>query len=163
MMRFWPRFHDPALRLTLPQRWRVHWRANLLMLRCPRDLIIFTAWTMGPVVLLFVLVESVPQVFSANANDPADINRLLLVSLLTLAVFFGIQHVVFVAAMQQTYVPHVRRALVERGIPVCLDCGQLLPPETPGARCPECGSDRGSATMTNRPKVPPSARQEPPR
>ena len=163
MMRLWPRFHDPALRLTLPQRWSVHWRANMLMLRSPRDLILFTVWTMGPAVLLVVLVESMSGLLEADAMNRTEANRLLMVTLLILAVFFSIQHVVFVVAMQRTYVPHVRRALGERGIPVCLDCGQLLPPETPGARCPECGSDRGSATMTDRPKPPSIARQEPPR
>lgn len=163
MMRLWPRFHDPSLRLTHRERWRVHWRANLLMLRRPKDVLMFTAWSMSPVILLFALVEGFPSLFTVDAMDSRGVLRLLLVVLVTMAGFFVVQHLVFVAAMQRTYVPHVRAALAERGKPVCSSCGQLMPPATPGARCPECGFDRASATMPSRPKVPTPDRQEPPR
>ena len=163
MMRLWPRFHDPSLRLSPMQRWRVHWRANLLMLRQPKDIALFTLWSMSPTVALVVLVEGFPELFTADALRPTDMTRLLLVALLTLVVFLTVQHLVFVAAMQRTYVPHVRTALAENGLPVCLACGQRMPPETPGARCPECGSGRVSATMVHLREVPTSARQEPPR
>jgi len=48
------------------------------------------------------------------------------------------QHLAFMLAIDRTYLPFVRDALCERGVPVCRRCGHRLLAETP--RCPECGT-----------------------
>jgi ribosomal protein L40E len=49
-----------------------------------------------------------------------------------------LQHLAFVKAIDRTYLPHVRRALCDRGLRVCLRCGHRLGPAA--VRCPECGA-----------------------
>lgn len=146
-LRLWPRFHDPSFKPGFRENLSIHWAANLLMLRHPRDMVVFTIVSFIPVAAYATFVAAFPDLFSANALVQADVNQLLLVSLATLLVWGIAQHIAFVQAMEMTYVPHVRTALRDRGIPVCLRCGHLLPPKTPNAACSECGDPGSSATI----------------
>ena len=151
--RLWPRFHDPSFKPGFRENLSIHWAANLLMLRHPRDMVVFTIVSMVPVVAYAAFVAAFPALFTANALVQSEVNQLLLVSLATFLVWAIAQHVAFVQAMEMTYVPHVRTALRRRGIPVCLRCGHLLPPKTPNAACPECGAPGSSATIDDSGRV----------
>jgi hypothetical protein len=137
----WPRYHDPSYRPTLRELVSIHWRANLRMLRVPRDLVVFTVISILPVLGLFAATELFPTFFSGAPDE--ILVRLVAICLL----FFPVQHVAFMIAMDLTYTPHVRAAIRERGVPVCLRCGHLLPPNAPDASCPECGATGSSATI----------------
>lgn len=142
MPSLWPRFHDPSYAPSWREQVALHWRANLLMLRSPKAIALFCAIAFLPVILfsgawwlLWTVVE--PDTLLARRGS------LLLFSLLLLGIFLVAQHLAFVVAMNRTYGPYVRRALVERGTPVCLRCGQLLAGSSD--RCPECGCVARSA------------------
>lgn len=140
----WPKFHDSSFRPTLRERWRFHWRANLRMLRRPRDLVLFNLISFAPLLLLLGFMWLFPGLYESSSGD---LSALLLTTVATAAFFFALQHVAFVVAMNLTYVPHVHAVLRDQGIPVCGRCGHRLPPTTPGAACPECGHTGASATM----------------
>ena len=146
-LRLWPRFHDPAFQPGFRENLSIHWAANLLMLRRPRDIVVFTVVSLIPAAAYAAFITAFPALFTANALVPAEVDRLLAVSLATLLVWGIAQHLAFMQAMDMTYVPHVRTALRHRGVPVCLRCGHLLPPETPDVACSECGAPGSSATI----------------
>ena len=52
---WWPRFHDPSLRLSLREQVALHWDANLRMLRDWRACWTFVWISLLPVPLLFLL------------------------------------------------------------------------------------------------------------
>ena len=154
MIPLWPSFHDPAFKPSFLGNLAIHWKANLSMLRTPRDVVEFTAISLVPVACLFLATLLLPSLFTASSSVPGSFERLTWVLLVTALLFLPFQHVAFVVAMQRTYVPHVRRALGRVGTPVCLDCGNLLDPSDPGSECPECGHRDGSATMGDRARKP---------
>lgn len=133
---WWPRFHDPALRLSLREQAAVHWDANLRMLRDWRACWTFVWISLVPVP---VLVLAVVPATSAFAGPAARLSVALGVGLVALLAYMLLQHVAFSIAMRRTYVPFVRRALTARGHPTCVSCGHLLGPGEPPA-CPECGA-----------------------
>ena len=137
----WPRYHDPAYRPSLRELVSIHWRANLRMLRVPRDLVLFTVISILPVLGLFAATELFPTFFSGAPDE--IVVRLVAICLL----FLPLQHVAFMIAMDLTYTPHVRAAIRDRGVPVCLRCGHLLPPDAPDVACSECGATGSSATI----------------
>jgi|LauGreDrversion4_2_1035121.scaffolds.fasta_scaffold75659_2 hypothetical protein len=133
---WWPRFHDPSLRLSLRDQVAVHWDANVRMLRDWRACWTFVWISLLPVPLLAVAVVAVTSTFAAPA---ARLPVALGIGLVMLATYGFLQHVAFSVAMRRTYVPLVRMALAARGHPTCVACGHLLGPGAPAA-CPECGS-----------------------
>ena len=152
----WPVFHDPAYQPALRERLAFHWQANLLMLRRPRDIVLFTVISFLPLVFLIgfqMLFPSLYEVSLDTANPSPDLARLVFTTLVTFMVFLIIQHFAFVAALNLTYVHHVRTALRRRGIPLCPRCAQLLPPHAPGSSCPECGAMESSARMNDSGRV----------
>jgi hypothetical protein len=52
MTGWWPIFHNHALGLSLAQVFRLHWRANVLMLRRPKAIVRFTLVSLLPTPLL---------------------------------------------------------------------------------------------------------------
>jgi hypothetical protein len=146
----WPRFHDSSFRPSLREQWDIHWRANLRMLRRPWDLVFFNLISFSPLLLLMGLMWLFPDLFEGSGPD---LSALLLTTVVTAAIFFTLQHVAFVVAMNLTYVPHVHAVLRDRGVPVCGRCGHRLPPATPKAACSECGHTDASATMCDSPGV----------
>ncbi len=146
-----PVFHDPAYRPPLRELIAIHWTANLRMLRRPRDIAIFTAISMVPVLTLFAAVEVFPEFLRTGSANPGNIMlelQSLLLRVIAVGVgFLAVQHVAFMIAIELTYTPHVRAAIRDRGVPVCLRCGHLLPPNDPEAPCPECGTTGSSATI----------------
>lgn len=138
----WPVFHDPSYRPSLAERLDFHWKANLRMLRQPRDIALFSLISFAPLLLLVSFMRLFPDLFravSTPTNPVPDMAPLLFTTLLTFVVFLVLQHFAFVLAMNLTYVHHVRTVLLDRGVPLCPRCAQLLPPHTPTAACPECG------------------------
>lgn len=132
---WWPRFHDPSLRLTAREQVALHWDANARMLRDWKACWTFTWISLLPVpVLVASVVTSTRGVVASRGGG-----GWLGLGLLLFAAYLLLQHVAFAEAMRRTYVPFVRRALNARGHPTCRACGHLLGPAAPAA-CPECGS-----------------------
>lgn len=148
----WPVFHDPSYRPSLAARLDFHWKANLRMLRRPRDIVLFSLISFAPLLLLVSFMRLFPDLFravSTPTNPVPDMAPLLFTTLLTFVVFLVLQHVAFVVAINLTYVPHVRSVLRDRGVPLCRRCAQLLPPHAPDSACPECGHTESLATMND--------------
>lgn len=133
---WWPRFHDPALRLPLREQAALHWDANVRMLRDWRACWRFTWISLLPVP---VLVASVILSTKGVTIGTARPNGWLAVGIALFVAYLLLQHLAFAEAMRRTYVPFVRRTLTARGHPTCRSCGHLLGPVPPAA-CPECGS-----------------------
>jgi hypothetical protein len=132
---WWPRFHDPALRLSLREQVALHWDANLRMLRDWRACWTFVWISLLPVPLLFLLPAlAMLRWDGRSAAAPA-------LAAIGFLAYLLLQHLAFAAAMRRTYIPFVRRSLTAQGHPTCLRCGHPLGPEPPAA-CPECGSAR---------------------
>ena len=151
MNHLWPVFHDPAFKPSTRERLAFHWQANLRMLRRPWDMILFTLISLAPLLLLIGFQALFPSLYTVSstggANPTMDMRPLMFTTLVTFVVFLVLQHLAFVLAMNLTYTHHVHSVLRDRGIPLCPKCAQLLPPQTPGASCPECGATPPSATM----------------
>ena len=131
--RWLPRFHDPALRLSLREQVALHWDANLRMLRDWRACWTFVWISLLPVPLLFLLPAlAVLRWDGRSAAAPA-------LAAIGFLAYLLLQHLAFAAAMRRTYIPFVRRSLTAQGHPTCLGCGHPLGPAPP-ATCPECGS-----------------------
>ena len=130
---WWPRFHDPTLRLTLREQVALHWDANVRMLRDWRACWRFTWISMLPVPLLFLLPAAAMMHWDGTSlGGPA-------LAALGFLAYLLLQHLAFAAAMRRTYIPFVRESLGALGHPTCVRCGHALGPEPPAA-CPECGS-----------------------
>ncbi len=132
---WWPRWFPPDLRLPWPQQLAIHWRANMLMLRSPRAIAGFCAISFPPVAI---------PIGAAIAGDwlsgePRGLDSAAGLALygLVIATYLLAQHLAFMQAIDRTYLPFVRDALAERGMPVCRRCGHRL--HAAGVACPECG------------------------
>ena len=150
MNHLWPVFHDPAYQPSRRERYSFHWAANLRMLRSPRDIALFMAISLLPLLVLVGFQELFPGLYvvTAGPTNPApNMAPLIFAGLVTFLVYMVLQHLAFVLAINLTYVHHVHAVLRDRGIPVCPACSNLLDPGTPGAACPECGDTGSSATM----------------
>ncbi len=140
---WWPVFHDASYAPGWREQLAVHWRANLLMLASPRAVLGFCLLSGWPVLLLIGswwllrLLDESQQLAGGSVAVLATMAA-------TLLAFLVVQHLAFVVAMNRTYGPFVRRAMNERGTPVCPACGHLLPPQrsagTPHSLCSECGA-----------------------
>ena len=135
---WWPTWFAPDLRLPFREQLAVHWRANLLMLRSPAAVLGFCGWSLLPLAPLLAAAFAAGWI-SGEPRGLADASGWTL-TLLAVLVYLVLQHLAFVRAIERTYLPFVRLALVARGRPVCLACGQPLHAE--GVRCPECGGSR---------------------
>ena len=152
MNHIWPVFHDPAYKPSPRERLAFHWHANLRMLRRPWDMVLFTLISFSPLALLMCFQALFPDLYrvvSTPTNPTPDIAPMMFTTLVTFMVFLVIQHFAFMLALNLTYVHHVHSVLRDRGVPLCPRCGQLLPPHTPEASCPECGATPSSATMSD--------------
>lgn len=144
---WWPRWFPPDLRLTWPQQLATHWRANLLMLRSPRAIGGFCAISFPPV----AIPVAAALVGGWLSGEPRGLHSFAGLSLYAIAIaaYLLAQHLAFMLAIDRTYLPFVRDALRERGVPLCRGCGHRLLADA--ARCPECG----------RPPLPPLAAAAP--
>ncbi|MAD19418.1 MAG: hypothetical protein CMJ52_04250 [Planctomycetaceae bacterium] len=152
MKSLWPVFHDPSYKPSSVERLSLHWQANLRMLRRPRDIVLFTLISFVPLLLLVGFQTLFPNLYSVSisqANPTRDVAPLLLAALVTMLAFLVLQHFAFLLAINLTYLHHVRSVLLDRGVPLCVRCAHLLPPQTPEAACPECGATPPSATMSD--------------
>ena len=129
-----PRFHDPALRLSLREQVGLHWDANVRMLRDWRACWDFTWVSLLPVPIMCAAILIPP----ATAFTPSA-RAGLVAGVCLLVLYFPLQHWAFWVAMRRSYMPFVRAALCARGHHTCIACGHLLGPQPPPA-CPECGS-----------------------
>lgn len=128
------------MRLRWPDRIRLHWRANLLMLRHLRAVIGFIIVGLAPALLWMAAAEAAARWMAGMAaglpirvfGDPRLDAYLLLAPGYLLA-----QHLAFMIAMRRWYTPFVRLALGRMGHPVCSRCGQSSLASS--LRCPECG------------------------
>lgn len=133
MALLWPQLHDPAFRPGLRELARLHWRANLIMLRRPRACIEFTAISLVPLAAL------VAWLAAAGWFDDRIAGLVHPAFLIPTGIsFFALQHMAFVLAFERSYAPSFRRAMTERGQPACEACGYLLADASP--RCTECGT-----------------------
>jgi len=142
----WYDLHDRSMRLTIREKFRLHWRANLAMLRSPRAIVTFTAISLLPSGLWLGVMQLLFELTNTNKGWPSPVSlRLFLISI---PVYLLAQHLAFLRAMQWWYVPFVRRAFGTMGRPVCLGCGH---PEAPGAieRCPECGRQSSALRLSS--------------
>lgn len=130
----WPKFHDSDFRPGYLAMLRIHWHANLSMLRSARDVGLFMLISFIPVGVLLLVLSIFPLSFDPMSPASSSIISLVLLGLL---VFYLIQHVAFMVAIDLTYTPYVRSAIRRTGTPICQRCGQLLHDD--GASCPECG------------------------
>ena len=130
----WPKFHDPDYRPGRLAMLRIHWQANLFMLRSARDVGLFMLVSFIPVGVLLLVLSFFPLSFDPMSPTSNSIISLILLGLL---VFYLIQHVAFMIAIDLTYTPYVRSAIRRTGTPICQSCGQLLHDDV--ASCPECG------------------------
>lgn len=135
---WWPRFHDPSLRLSLREQVALHVEANVRMLRDWRACWTFTWISLLPVPLLLALPYLI--VHGWDGHPAAS----LAVAGLAFLAYMLLQHVAFAVAMRRTYVRFVRRSLASLGHPACTECGHPLGPKPP-ASCPECGSAHGES------------------
>jgi len=133
MALLWPQLHDPAFRPGLRELARLHWRANMIMLRRPRACIEFTAVSLVP---LAALVAWLAAAGWFDDRIAALLRPEFLIP--TALVFLVLQHIAFVVAFERSYAPSFRRAMNERGQPACEACGHLLADAS--ARCTECGA-----------------------
>lgn len=131
----WPRFHDPDYRPGHLAMLKIHWQANLAMLRSIRDVGLFMLISLLPVGMLLLILAMFPVGFDPTVPATGSILGLLIVGLL---VFYLVQHVAFMIAMELTYTHHVRRAIQRGGTPICLRCGHLL--HEVNDLCSECGA-----------------------
>lgn len=132
----WPKFHDQDYRPGHLYMMRIHLWANLSMLRSLRDTSLFLVISLIPVGVLLLILSVFPLTFDATGGVSGSIVMLVLLGLL---VFYLVQHVAFMVAMDLTYVPHVRNVIRQQGVPICQRCGQLL--HANDVPCPECGLD----------------------
>ena len=130
----WPRFHDRDFRPAPRTLLRLHLDANLSMLRSWRDTGLFVLISLVPVGLLLLVLLVVPLEIPPAGIAPSSF---LLLVLSFLLVFYLVQHVAFMVAMEFTYTPHVRAAIRRQGIPICIGCGHLQ--HSMSDFCPECG------------------------
>ncbi|MEC8818386.1 MAG: hypothetical protein VXX30_04805, partial [Planctomycetota bacterium] len=138
----WPRFHDPDYRPGHLAMLKIHWQANLAMLRSSRDVGLFMLISLLPVGMLLLILAMFPVGFDPTVPATGSILGLLIVGLL---VFYLVQHVAFMIAMELTYTHHVRRAIQRGGTPICLRCGHLL--HEVNDLCSECGAFPGGRPM----------------
>ena len=132
----WPRFHDRDFRPGRLEMTHIHVRANVSMLRSVRDTGLFLLISFVPVGVLLLILSVFPLTFDVSGGVSGSIIILVLLGLL---VFYLVQHVAFMIAMELTYIPHVRNAIRQRGVPICQQCGQLL--HSDSVTCPECGNN----------------------
>ena len=130
----WPRFHDRDYRPGQLAMLRIHLQANLTMLRSARDTGLFLLISLVPVSLLLLVLSFFPLRFDVTGGVRGSI---LILVLLGLLLFYLVQHVAFMIAMEITYTPHVRSAIRRSGVPICQRCGHLL--HSDEVQCPECG------------------------
>lgn len=118
---------------------RLHWRANMIMLRRPRACIEFTAVSLVPLAALVAWLAAAGWFDDRIASlvRPAFL-------IPTGLAFLVLQHMAFVVAFDRSYAPSFRRAMTERGQPTCEACGQLLGHSI--ARCTECGASGASGS-----------------
>ena len=121
---------------------KIHWQANLAMLRSSRDVGLFMLISLLPVGMLLLILAMFPVGFDPTVPATGSILGLLIVGLL---VFYLVQHVAFMIAMELTYTHHVRRAIQRGGTPICLRCGHLL--HEVNDLCSECGAFPGGRPM----------------
>ena len=67
----WPVFHDPSYRPSLAERLDFHWKANLRMLRQPRDIVLFSLISFAPLLLLVSFMRLFPDLFRAVSTEDA--------------------------------------------------------------------------------------------
>lgn len=148
MTGWWPIFHDHAFALSRRDQVRLHWNANLRMLRDGRAVVRFTVVSLLPVPILLVVAALLRVDLAPLAAAPPLL--LMALALVTLIAYLAAQHVAFRWALRHDYLPFVRLALRDMGHPVCMRCGHpCRPPEArpasqPGVAevshpCPECG------------------------
>jgi len=135
---WWPQWFPPDLRLPLREQLAVHWRANVLMLRSPAAILGFCGWSLLPLIPLLAAAWAAGWI----GGEPRGLGSAwgLATYAAAIAAYLLLQHLAFVEAIDRTYLPYVRRALCDRGIPVCGACGHRL--DLAAARCPECGERR---------------------
>ena len=133
MSLLWPQLHDPSFRPGFPELARLHWQANMIMLRRPRACLEFTAISLVPLAALIAWLAAAGWFDGriASLMRPAFL-------IPTGIAFLALQHIAFVIAFERSYAPSFRRAMTERGRPTCERCGHLV--AAADSRCTECGA-----------------------
>ena len=96
----WPCFYDSEYRPTQLERLVIHWKANLRMLRFPRDIGLFTVISLIPMICLLWFAEWFPGLFGSGPATPGapltELQTLAPVLLLIAVGFLALQHLAFV-------------------------------------------------------------------
>ena len=133
----WPYFHDPEFKPDRRERYAMHWKANLLMLKSFRAVSVFLIISLTPITLFVILFEFIGPLGIDQTGGGPNLTTLVTTQLGLMIAYLCVQHMAFVIAMNITYVPYVRQAIRDRGTPICLECGHLLASDS--SRCTECG------------------------
>ncbi len=142
MSLLWPQLHDPSFKPGLAELARLHWRANMVMLRRPRACVEFTAVSLVPLAALVAWLAAAGW-FDDRITGLVRPGFLIPTGI----AFLALQHMAFVVAFERSYAPSFRRAMTERGRPTCEACGHLLGPvghhddrHRAPQQCMECGA-----------------------
>lgn len=138
---WWPQWFPDDVRLPLREQLAVHWRANVLMLRSPSAIAEFCAWSLLPLGPLLLAAWAAGWI----GGEPRGLGSpwgLATYAAVVLG-YLLLQHLAFVKAIDRTYLPFVRLALCDSGIPVCRGCGHRL--DASAIRCSECGGGTPAA------------------
>jgi hypothetical protein len=132
-----PDLADPTFRPGWREQVRLHWVANVIMLRSWHHTAGFILWSLIALpgwlawAGFFMLLASLT---ARGSMTPAAFVGCVALGLIPI---LAIQHMAFVVAFRRHYAPCFRMAMNRSGTPVCEGCGHLL--ARVGTACPECG------------------------
>jgi hypothetical protein len=100
MSLLWPQLHEPSFKPGLAELTRLHWRANMIMLRRPRACVGFTAISLVPLAALLAWLAAAGWF---DDRITALVRPAFLIP--TGIAFLALQHIAFVVAFERSYAP----------------------------------------------------------
>ena len=135
----WFHMHE-HVPMSMRDKFLVHWRANVGMLREKKILALSSFIAILPS-LVFGLALWYFDPLSQRRSPATSISLTALLALIGggMAFWLAVQHLFFVYTMNRYYAPFVRREIALLGMPMCPACGHLLA-NMQVRRCPECAT-----------------------
>lgn len=132
-----PDLADPTFRPGWREQVRLHWVANVIMLRSWHHTVGFILWSLIALPGWLMWAWFFLFLAAVAAKGSLATGAFIATTALGLIPILAIQHMAFVIAFRRHYAPCYRMAMNRSGTPVCEGCGHLL--GQPRAACPECG------------------------